>query len=80
LGSDGDFLTADTNYSGAVYYDRNDAGYAIASHDAAGYSDFCGPAGEYAVGGGTTQLLIATRAAIRRSATFGTNSRRGGRT
>lgn len=51
LGSDGDFLTADTEYSGAIYYDRNDAGYAIASHDAAGYSDFCAPAGEYAVGG-----------------------------
>ncbi|HZO93088.1 MAG TPA: DUF6531 domain-containing protein [Candidatus Baltobacteraceae bacterium] len=57
LGSDGDLLTADSNqtgasanhYSGAVYYDRGDAGYAEASHDAGGYSAFCANAGEYYV-------------------------------
>ena len=57
LGSDGDLLTADSNqtgasanhYSGAVYYDRGDAGYAEASHDAGGYSSFCANAGEYYV-------------------------------
>ena len=53
LGSDGDFLTEDFNqtsgaqFVGAIYFDRNDAGEALASHGAAGHSGFCQSSGEY---------------------------------